>query len=153
VRPQRYSFLFRPRVLLRKLTKTYHRTCAKDRISIAALVTCDARVDALQGVGITNHQYFSAVAALLISLDCFSNPICILIWHRVSRLATLGDAKINFRRLFIRRRNDWYLEGLMSKRRDRPYQAGRSKHWLKIKNRAHPEMSRGEEWARASEGE
>jgi bifunctional non-homologous end joining protein LigD len=41
----------------------------------------------------------------------------------------------------------------MSKRRDRPYQAGRSKHWLKIKNRKHPAMSRGEEWARASEGE
>ena len=34
------------------------------------------------------------------------------------------------------------LEGLVSKRRDRPYQAGRSKHWLKIKNRAHPAMSR-----------
>jgi bifunctional non-homologous end joining protein LigD len=28
------------------------------------------------------------------------------------------------------------LEGLVSKRRDRPYQAGRSKHWIKIKNRA-----------------
>src|ERR1700686_4900483 len=26
-------------------------------------------------------------------------------------------------------------EGLVSKRRDRPYQAGRSKHWVKIKNR------------------
>jgi hypothetical protein len=32
------------------------------------------------------------------------------------------------------------LEGLVSKRRDRPYQAGRSKHWIKIKNRAHPAM-------------
>ena len=28
------------------------------------------------------------------------------------------------------------LEGLVSKRRDRPYQAGRSKHWVKIKNRS-----------------
>jgi ATP-dependent DNA ligase len=27
------------------------------------------------------------------------------------------------------------LEGLVSKRRDRPYQAGRSKHWVKVKNR------------------
>jgi bifunctional non-homologous end joining protein LigD len=27
------------------------------------------------------------------------------------------------------------LEGLVSKRRDRPYQAGRSKHWIKVKNR------------------
>jgi bifunctional non-homologous end joining protein LigD len=24
------------------------------------------------------------------------------------------------------------LEGLVSKRRDRPYQAGRSKHWIKV---------------------
>jgi len=34
------------------------------------------------------------------------------------------------------------LEGLVSKRRDRPYQAGRSKYWVKVKNRAHPAMSR-----------
>jgi bifunctional non-homologous end joining protein LigD len=34
------------------------------------------------------------------------------------------------------------LEGLVSKRRDRPYQSGRSKHWIKIKNRKHPAMSR-----------
>jgi len=27
---------------------------------------------------------------------------------------------------------DMGLEGLVSKRRDRPYQAGRSKHWLKV---------------------
>jgi bifunctional non-homologous end joining protein LigD len=30
------------------------------------------------------------------------------------------------------------LEGLVSKRRDSPYQAGRSKHWVKVKNRKHP---------------
>ena len=29
---------------------------------------------------------------------------------------------------------DMGLEGLVSKRRDRPYQAGRSKHWIKVKN-------------------
>jgi ATP-dependent DNA ligase len=29
------------------------------------------------------------------------------------------------------------LEGLVSKRRDQPYQAGRSKHWVKVKNRMH----------------
>jgi bifunctional non-homologous end joining protein LigD len=34
------------------------------------------------------------------------------------------------------------LEGLVSKRRDRPYQGGRSKHWIKVKNRTHPAMSR-----------
>jgi ATP-dependent DNA ligase len=34
------------------------------------------------------------------------------------------------------------LEGVVSKRRDRPYQAGRSKHWLKVKNRSYPAMSR-----------
>jgi ATP-dependent DNA ligase len=34
------------------------------------------------------------------------------------------------------------LEGLVSKRRDRPYQAGRFKHWVKIKNRQHAAMDR-----------
>jgi len=34
------------------------------------------------------------------------------------------------------------LEGLVSKHRERPYQAGRSKHWLKVKNRKHPAMYR-----------
>jgi bifunctional non-homologous end joining protein LigD len=27
------------------------------------------------------------------------------------------------------------FEGLVSKHRDRPYQSGRSKHWIKVKNR------------------
>jgi hypothetical protein len=30
----------------------------------------------------------------------------------------------------------------VSKRRDRPYQAGRSRHWIKMKNRKHPAMER-----------
>ncbi len=34
------------------------------------------------------------------------------------------------------------LEGLVSKRRDRLYQAARSKHWVKVKNRTHPAMAR-----------
>jgi bifunctional non-homologous end joining protein LigD len=34
------------------------------------------------------------------------------------------------------------LEGLVSKRRDRPYRAGRSPHWVKVKNRGHPAMIR-----------
>jgi ATP-dependent DNA ligase len=34
------------------------------------------------------------------------------------------------------------FEGLISKHRDRPYRARRSKHWIKIKNRKHPAMSR-----------
>jgi bifunctional non-homologous end joining protein LigD len=34
------------------------------------------------------------------------------------------------------------LEGLVSKRRDLPYQAGRSKHWIKMKNLQHPAMER-----------
>jgi ATP-dependent DNA ligase len=37
---------------------------------------------------------------------------------------------------------DMGLEGLVSKRRDRPYQAGRSKYWIKVKNRTHPAMER-----------
>jgi bifunctional non-homologous end joining protein LigD len=34
------------------------------------------------------------------------------------------------------------LEGLVSKRRDRPYRAGRSPDWIKVKNREHPAMYR-----------
>jgi hypothetical protein len=34
------------------------------------------------------------------------------------------------------------LEGLVSKPRDRPYRGGRSKHWVKVKNRKHAAMSR-----------
>ncbi len=34
------------------------------------------------------------------------------------------------------------LEGLVSKRADRPYRAGRSPDWIKVKNRAHPAMER-----------
>jgi ATP-dependent DNA ligase len=34
------------------------------------------------------------------------------------------------------------LEGLVSKRSDRPYRAGRSKDWVKVKNRTHPAMER-----------
>jgi bifunctional non-homologous end joining protein LigD len=34
------------------------------------------------------------------------------------------------------------LEGLVSKHRDRPYRAGRSPHWVKMKNPKHPAMTR-----------
>jgi bifunctional non-homologous end joining protein LigD len=34
------------------------------------------------------------------------------------------------------------LEGLVSKRRERPYRSGRSKDWVKVKNRSHPAMER-----------
>ncbi len=34
------------------------------------------------------------------------------------------------------------LEGLISKRSDRPYRGGRSKDWIKVKNRSHPSMGR-----------
>ena len=30
------------------------------------------------------------------------------------------------------------LEGMVSKRADRPYRGGRSKDWIKVKNRKHP---------------
>jgi ATP-dependent DNA ligase len=33
-------------------------------------------------------------------------------------------------------------EGILSKRRDRPYQAGRSKDWIKVKHRKRPAMER-----------
>jgi bifunctional non-homologous end joining protein LigD len=34
------------------------------------------------------------------------------------------------------------LEGLVSKRSDRPYRGGKSPHWIKVKNRTHPAMMR-----------
>jgi ATP-dependent DNA ligase len=37
------------------------------------------------------------------------------------------------------------LEGLVSKRRDRPYRAGRTPDWVKVKNRLHPAMERVKE--------
>lgn len=37
------------------------------------------------------------------------------------------------------------LEGIVRKRRDKPYVAGGSKHWLKIKNPASPAVRRIEE--------
>ena len=33
-------------------------------------------------------------------------------------------------------------EVMVSKRADRPYRAGRSKDWIKVKNRNHPAMER-----------
>jgi bifunctional non-homologous end joining protein LigD len=40
---------------------------------------------------------------------------------------------------------DMGLEGLVSKRGDRPYQGGRSPHWIKVKNRAHQGFDRAKE--------
>jgi ATP-dependent DNA ligase len=37
---------------------------------------------------------------------------------------------------------DMGLEGVVSKRADRPYRAGRSKDWVKVKNRLHPAYQR-----------
>jgi hypothetical protein len=37
------------------------------------------------------------------------------------------------------------LEGQVSKRRDRPYRAGRSPDWIKVKNRSHPALERVKE--------
>jgi bifunctional non-homologous end joining protein LigD len=34
------------------------------------------------------------------------------------------------------------LEGMVSKHKDRAYRAGRCPHWVKVKNRKHPAMSR-----------
>jgi bifunctional non-homologous end joining protein LigD len=36
-------------------------------------------------------------------------------------------------------------EGLVSKHRDRPYQSGRSKRWIKFKNRKHQAFDRVQE--------
>jgi bifunctional non-homologous end joining protein LigD len=36
------------------------------------------------------------------------------------------------------------LEGIVAKRRDRPYRSGRSPDWAKVKNQAHPAIARAE---------
>jgi ATP-dependent DNA ligase len=42
----------------------------------------------------------------------------------------------------FRKACEFGLEGLVSKHRDRSYQGGRSKHWIKVKNRSHPAFDR-----------
>jgi len=42
----------------------------------------------------------------------------------------------------FRKACEFGLEGLVSKRADRPYRAGRSPDWVKVKNRKHPAMHR-----------
>jgi ATP-dependent DNA ligase len=42
------------------------------------------------------------------------------------------------------------LVGLVSKRRDRPYRAGKSPDWIKVKNQKHPAMTRV--WRQRDEG-
>jgi hypothetical protein len=49
----------------------------------------------------------------------------------------------------FRKSCEFGLEGLVSKRADRPYRAGRSKDWVKVKNRTTPELSAERLLARA----
>jgi ATP-dependent DNA ligase len=52
----------------------------------------------------------------------------------------------------FRKACEFGLEGLVSKHRDRPYQAGRSKHWIKVKNRKHQAFDRVLEAHRSRHG-
>jgi bifunctional non-homologous end joining protein LigD len=45
----------------------------------------------------------------------------------------------------FRKACEFGLEGLVSKRADRAYRAGRSKDWIKVENRAHPAIERVKE--------
>jgi len=45
----------------------------------------------------------------------------------------------------FRKACEFGLEGLVSKRRDRAYRAGRSPHWVKVKNPNAPAMTRAKE--------
>jgi hypothetical protein len=68
-----------------------------------------------------------------------------------SGAATRATARRHFRRTLrageigpdlFRAACNMGLEGLVSKRVDRPYRAGRSPDWVKVKNRKHPAMER-----------
>jgi hypothetical protein len=52
----------------------------------------------------------------------------------------------------FRKACEFGLEGLVSKHRDRPYQSGRSKHWIKVKNRQHHAFARVQEADRSRNG-
>ena len=45
----------------------------------------------------------------------------------------------------FRKACEFGLEVLVSKHRDRPHQTGRSKHWIKVKNRKHHAFDRVKE--------
>ncbi|MEA2864293.1 MAG: bifunctional non-ous end joining protein LigD [Bradyrhizobium sp.] len=45
----------------------------------------------------------------------------------------------------FRKACEFGLEGIVSKRRDSAYRAGRSPSWIKVKNRSHPAMERVKE--------
>ena len=73
--------------------------------------------------------------------------------NRVKQFVIDGEAVIlavdgvaDFDALHSGKHNDevqlYAFDMLASDCRDRPYQAGRSKHWIKLKNRKHPAMSR-----------
>ena len=68
-------------------------------------------------------------------------------WSSISIFDTAGFAALVLQRREIgpdlfRHACLMGLEGLVSKHKDRPYRAGRSPHWVKVKNREHPAMSR-----------
>ena len=45
----------------------------------------------------------------------------------------------------FRKACEFGLEGLVSKRADRPYRGGQSPHWVKVKNRNHHSFDRARE--------
>ena len=47
--------------------------------------------------------------------------------------------------IYSKRLAGWALEGLVSKRADRPYRGGRSRDWIKVKNRDHQAFERVKE--------
>jgi bifunctional non-homologous end joining protein LigD len=53
-----------------------------------------------------------------------------------------GDEQSDIGDVLFRVACNMGLEGIVSKRLDRTHGAGRCKHWLKVKNRAHPAYSR-----------
>ena len=54
-------------------------------------------------------------------------------------------AQLDTLRFLFRQACEFLLEGPVSKRRDRPYRAGRSPHWVKVKNPASPAMNRAKD--------
>jgi bifunctional non-homologous end joining protein LigD len=63
-------------------------------------------------------------------------------WHAGQMASSIRSNVARSVPIYFGQHVGWGWKGSVSKRRDWPYQAGRSKHWVKVKNRQHPTISR-----------
>jgi hypothetical protein len=89
---------------------------------------------------VTDTSFFTPALLLLMMGRC-ARPTLNGCWHAGRKAFSSIHLSVAKLAGLFRAACRMGLEGLVSKRRDRPYQAGRSKHWVNVKNRQHPAMS------------